>query len=248
MDFRKYLTEFLTEKAKNYAAQNKMITHKHKTAIIFEEIKDNFFPTSFTNILKNSEYKERLEKPHSKTNLKNARELQSSNSSDALLMNIFCHPKISEWKGIRDLLSENSENIKNLKFGYDPNFKNEKNQTHKTEIDLKIGDTLFEAKLTEKDFTEQSTEIVEKYDDFNNIFDKDLLLKDNGIVQGYQIIRNILAVFQDNKRHRKHRLICDLRRGDLVQEYYQVINAIKIKKEKDRFKVIFWQEIARVCG
>ena len=44
---------------------------------------------------------ERLKKDHTK--VQNAYEMQSSNSSDALLMNIFCHPKLNSWKGIRNL-------------------------------------------------------------------------------------------------------------------------------------------------
>ena len=39
-------------------------------------------------------------------------EMESSNSSDALLMNVFCHPHISEWKGIRDVMGNSLDQIR----------------------------------------------------------------------------------------------------------------------------------------
>jgi hypothetical protein len=43
--------------------------------------------------------------------------------------------------------------------------------TERTEIDMKLGKMLFEAKLTEGDFQIQRAELVEQYQDFRKIFE-----------------------------------------------------------------------------
>jgi len=57
----------------------------------------NFFPASYCDIVGNSAWKKRLTKVHTSDSLpRNGRrwcELDSCNSSDALLMNIFCCPE-----------------------------------------------------------------------------------------------------------------------------------------------------------
>src|SRR5215813_5349087 len=60
----------------------------------------NFHPASWASICANPDWLRRLAKPH--TGYRRARalanwpwkELDSANSSDALLMNVFCHPKV----------------------------------------------------------------------------------------------------------------------------------------------------------
>lgn len=60
----------------------------------------NFLDASYCAILKNAEWKRRLEKIHSRAarslprNERAWRELDSCMSSDALLMNVFCHPSV----------------------------------------------------------------------------------------------------------------------------------------------------------
>lgn len=60
----------------------------------------NFHPASYKNICANPQWQRRLSKPHTASRRSRARkdwrwmELDSSNSSDALLMNIFCHPEV----------------------------------------------------------------------------------------------------------------------------------------------------------
>jgi hypothetical protein len=65
----------------------------------YEAAHGNFLPETYAAILANATWRKRLEKPHSqaRTSLpRNDRgrwcELDSSNSSDALLMNVFCYP------------------------------------------------------------------------------------------------------------------------------------------------------------
>ena len=78
-------------------------------------------------------------------------------------------------------------------FGYKPGVLKDHNIKDATEIDMVIGDIFFEAKLTEINFTEKHVSEVVKYKNINTVFNFDLLPIKNNKIQGYQIIRNILA-------------------------------------------------------
>ena len=91
----------IIDHTEQYAMSRGLKYKKRKTAIIFDHVADNFIKKSYENIEGNKEWIERLKKKHQ--NVKGAFEMQSSNSSDALLMNIFCHPNLKSWKGILDL-------------------------------------------------------------------------------------------------------------------------------------------------
>ena len=121
--------------SEQYAKSHGLVYKKHKTALIFKHISDNFLNSSFQNTERNSEWKARLNKNHS--NVKETYEMQSSNSSDALLMNVFCHPKISKWKGIRDLFGVND--VKPI-FGHKPGIPLKNGERDRTEIDLVLAD------------------------------------------------------------------------------------------------------------
>jgi len=140
-----------------YAMSRRLGYEKRETAIIFKDIADNFLKKSYENIKKNKEWLERLQKKHQK--IKGAFEMQSSNSSDALLMNIFCNPNLKSWKEISDLFRVNE--IK-PKFGIKPGvpLKNDRIDM-RTEIDLVFENIFVEAKLTENDFTQADLEKVQ---------------------------------------------------------------------------------------
>lgn len=85
------------------------------SAFVFQDLETNFNGASYKNIDKHSDWKRRIQKKH--THFKgDILEMQSCNSSDALLMNIFCHPKISSWKGLSKLLKVNFDH--NIEFGW----------------------------------------------------------------------------------------------------------------------------------
>ena len=93
----------LCRSAKDYAASHGLqVDESWATAIIFKTIADNFCPDSYQAISATSDWSERTRKPHSR--VAGILEMQSSNSSDALLMSIFCHPQLVAWKGVADLL------------------------------------------------------------------------------------------------------------------------------------------------
>jgi hypothetical protein len=84
----------------------------------------NFHPASYKRILNRAEWRRRLDKTHTTAHKilashdRERRELDSCNSSDALLMNIFCHPRSFERDPLSSLLS--FEANADLIFGYRP--------------------------------------------------------------------------------------------------------------------------------
>jgi hypothetical protein len=113
----------------------------------------NFYPASYKRILCNPSWSQRLAKTHTTARKclashdSERRELDSCNSSDALLMNIFCHPSAASPKsGWRSYLA--IESAAHLTFGYKPRIPLKNGGIDCTEVDLRIGDLLIEAKLT----------------------------------------------------------------------------------------------------
>jgi hypothetical protein len=135
----------------------------------------NFFPASYKAILKNTSWRLRLNKVHTqgKTALPKSdrlwRELDSCVSSDALLMNIFCYPRILRSKNVAAMLGVDPAS--HPQFGYRPRVPLSNGHIDRTEVDLKLGDLLIEAKLTESDFQTQSAALVETYRDLEEVFD-----------------------------------------------------------------------------
>ncbi|MDD2276944.1 MAG: hypothetical protein PHP56_10475 [Smithellaceae bacterium] len=211
-----------------------------KSAVIFKNLSDTFHPASFDAIKKNIDWFARLDKHHQ--NISNIKEMQSSNSSDALLMNIFCHPKLATWEGVADILG-----FYPLKptFGEKPKIYKEGTDGDMTEIDMSLCDTFVEAKLTEEDFTDKDISEVLKYKNFKMHFHVDYLPIHNNRYQNYQVIRNLLAAIQHKKRHI---LLCDERRPDLARCYMETVCCLKDPHNRKNCRVIFWQEIKRACG
>ena len=142
--YSKQLRITLTDIAKKYAS-----THKYKfntglkktpeSALIFDQTEFNFNKDSWSVIWNNTAYRSRTQKAHSSFDSTNPKdEMQSSNSSDALLMNIFCYPKINEWKGVKQLLQVND--LSQLKFGHEPGISLNDGTVDRTEVDLFIQD------------------------------------------------------------------------------------------------------------
>lgn len=238
MNYSNRLKERLLSNAINLCNKKSFNGVQKESAFLFNDVAMNFYPETFANICDKIDYKKRLDKPHSK--VPNFKEMQSSNSSDALLINFFIHPKIREWKSLRDLISINQSD--DIEFGWNPQFDNEAN--HKTEIDMKIGNSIFEAKLTEKDFTSKELQIVLGYSNVENIIDLKVLTNNN-IVSNYQLIRNLLTA---EKHGFKFNLLIDETRIDLIREFYKVKCAIKVNSLLDNFNFITWQEISNCVG
>jgi len=234
------LESALRKSALQYAKVKKIdVNSTHMASIIFDTLADNFNPQSFAAIQKNPGWNARTKKKHPA--VPGAYEMQSSNSSDAILMNIFCHPDVGKWKGILDLLQ-----VTQLapSFGFKAGVKLKNGKLDRTEIDMVVDDLFFEAKLTEEDFTEKSELIVEQYDELTKHFYA-TAMKRGALYDNYQIIRNLLAALQYGKRHI---LLCDERRPDLARKYMETVSCLQDINARLKCRVVFWQEIKRACG
>ncbi len=101
------------------------------------------------------------------------RELDSSMSSDALLMNVFCAPGVAEDVSVRAALGVAGDATP--EFGWKARVPLKNGRFDRTEVDLRWGGLLVEAKLTEADFQTREAVIVEGYRDFEDVFEKELL-------------------------------------------------------------------------
>lgn len=138
----------------------------------------NFFDASYAAILDNSEWMRRFDKVHAQArslpkSTRRWRELDSSMSSDALLMNIFCTPGVAESPAVRGLLGV--DEISAPIFGWKARVPFANGRFDRTEVDMRLGSLLVEAKLTESDFQSRSAAMVEAYLDLDEVFDRDRL-------------------------------------------------------------------------
>lgn len=235
------LKDVLRQSALDYAREHGFdVDSSHKSAVLFKNAANAFCPASFTAISKHADWLSRTMKPHQ--NVANVMEMQSSNSSDALLMNIFCHPMLASWKGVADILGFEPVNPT---FGFKALVEKEDTNGDTTEIDMAIGNHFVEAKLTEEDFTDKDVAEVQKYKSFSLHFHTDFLPIHNDRYQNYQIIRNLLAAIQHEKRHM---LLCDERRPDLARRYMETVCCLQDQQLRRSCRVVFWQEVQRACG
>lgn len=204
----------------------------------------NFIDLSYRAILADPPWAERLGKAHSQRRAlpedrrADAKELDSCNSSDALLMNCFCYPTAAVQIFQRLLPSGRPE------FGVAGNVPLQDGSSDTTELDMRAGGVIFESKLTETDFTECPRAHVERYRGLGEVFDVSVLPRTALAYQGYQLIRNVLAAAV----HGYHFvLLCDGRRPDLLHEWWQVHAAIRTAQLRARCRFLLWQEVADAC-
>jgi hypothetical protein len=163
----------------------------------------NFHPASYISICANPTWLLRLSKVHTASRRSRARkdwqwmELDSCNSSDALLMNIFCHPKVFDGHSLASAVARllNVDPATEPHFGINPGVPLNRvrkagarrstivnrnsgtdssvgsNLTDRTEIDLQLGNLFLEAKLTESNFQTAPPRLIERYRDLETVFD-----------------------------------------------------------------------------
>jgi hypothetical protein len=221
-------------------------------AVLFCEDKDgrngNFFPASYRRILATLSWRRRLQKTHSSAHRylvshdPDRRELDAATSSDALLMSIFCHPDaFSGASSLRHLLGTVAP--EHLEFGYMPRIPLNTHHVERTEVDLRIGELLIEAKLTESDFQTVRRPRMERYLDVHNVFAMDEVPCTGDLLLHYQLVRGVLAAHAEAGR--RYCLVCDARRPDLIDAWYAVMRAVRNVELRSRLTVVTWQEIAR---
>jgi hypothetical protein len=286
----------LNARAQHLATTNRLL-HEQTTgtepSIIFghneqaeQATHGNFHPASYAAICANPDWSRRLTKTHTAHRRVRARadwqwmELDCANSSDALLMNIFCHPTVfSDGHlniAVANLLSVPTDaqpnfglhpgvplrqtrrprtkrpsqtQETNLQLFHDPSTTTKtptESLKDRTEIDLQLGSLLIEAKLTESNFQTASLRLIERYRDLETVFEVDRLprrstLTGAGPIQGYQLIRNVLAAFASDA---SFCVLCDARRRDLIEIWYSVLSAVHYPSFAWRLKLLTWQELA----
>jgi hypothetical protein len=206
----------------------------------------NFFDRSYQAIRVKPEWRKRLTKVHTlgKRSLPvTARgrwmELDTCMSSDALLMNIFCHPHVLRNRRVLALLD--GESAASPVFGYRACVPLANGRFDRTEVDMRLGNLLIEAKLTESGFQSAEKKSVLAYRDFVKVFDRKELPQTGTHYASYQLLRNVLAA---------HVLDCsfcvlvDARRVDLSEHWYAVMKCVKPIELKTKLRIFTWQELA----
>lgn len=140
----------------------------------------NFFDAAYAAIVARPEWMRRFDKIHAQGRAipradsgRRWRELDSSMSSDALLMNVFCTPGVAEAPAVRRTLGVDGEDPP--VFGWKARVPLKGGRFDRTEVDMRLGSLLVEAKLTEGDFQSKAAAVVEAYRDFDVVFERELL-------------------------------------------------------------------------
>jgi hypothetical protein len=205
----------------------------------------NFLPASYRRILLLPSWKARLAKVYTGSRFfprkedRTRRELECANSSDALLMNIFCYPGILHRRALCSLLG--IEPGLPPSFGFKPAIPLKSGKQDRSEIDLRLGNLFVEAKLTEGDFQSARHGLVHRYRDLDAVFDVSRLPMSNDKYRSCQLIRGALAVHAHGGNFA---VFCDQRRQDLIDDCFAIISAVSSVELRCRMSVVTWQEIA----
>ena len=220
-------------------------------SIIFGRTEDgrhgNFHPDAYRQICDHPEWAKRLEKVHTASRRSRVRadwqwkELDCANSSDALLMNIFCNSEVMQSTKVQAMLGVGPGAAP--QFGFKPRTALHRGKRDNTEIDMKIEDLLVEAKLTESDFQSAKFDLVHRFRDLETVFDLSELRVSNDRYKGYQLIRGALAAYATDC---SFCVFCDARRPDLVEAWYGIMCAVRLAELRCRLKLLTWQELATV--
>jgi hypothetical protein len=205
----------------------------------------NFLPAAYKRILHQPAWKARLAKVYTGSRFlprsadRTRGELECANSSDALLMNIFCYPGILRRQAVCSLLGL-PPGIR-AQFGVRPGIPLKNGAQDRSEMDLKLGDLFLEAKLTEGDFQTARHDLVHRYRDLDAVFAVDRLPMRNEKYRSCQLIRGALAAHACGA---SFAVVCDQRRQDLIDDCFQVMSAVASAELRCRMSVVTWQELA----
>ena len=158
-------------------------------------------------------------------------------SSDALLMNVFCHPRCL--KSASAILGV--QPTESPLFGFRARVPLANGHSDRTEVDMKLGSLLVESKLTESDFQSKTAEVVEGYRDFRDVFHRRMLPRVGKKYASYQLIRNVLAAHAFGL---SFCVILDARRPDLIEAWYAVMRCVRRAELRTRCQVLTWQELS----
>lgn len=227
--------------------EEREVSYGGSASVIWQEldgVHGNFLAASYARIVANAAWKQRLAKSYTASRFvprapdRRRFELECANSSDALLMNIFCYPRVLRNSRVCALLG--IEPGLSPEFGFRPGIPLRKG-LDRTEIDMKLGDLLVEAKLTEGDFQRAPLRLLARYRDLEEVFDVERLPVANGSVQSYQLIRGVLAAYACSA---SFLLLCDQRRPDMAERWFSVLAAVRQATLRTRMALLTWQELS----
>jgi hypothetical protein len=206
----------------------------------------NFLPAAYKRILQQPAWKARLAKVYTGSRFfprkadRTRGELECANSSDALLMNIFCYPGILRRQAVCSLLGIPAGT--HAEFGVRPGIPLKSGGQDRSEMDLKLGDLFIEAKLTEGDFQTARCDLVHRYRDLDSVFEIDRLPMQKEKYRSCQLIRGALAAHASRA---SFAVVCDQRRQDLIDDCFEVMSAVASAELRCRMSVVTWQELAQ---
>jgi hypothetical protein len=219
-------------------------------SVLYQEVDGrhgNFLSASYRRICASPDWSRRLKKcytaskrvPRSADRVR--RELDCANSSDALLMNIFCYPGITSRKDLCCLLG--IEPGLRPEFGVRPGTPLVSRHADRTEMDMSLGHLLVEAKLTEGNFQTARHDLVVRYQNLDTVFDVNELPATSRGYESYQLLRGVLAAHHSG---RSFLVISDARRGDLTEAWYRILRTVRSCELRSRLAILTWQELASV--
>jgi len=212
---------------------------------VTDGVHGNFLPASWTRTDSNPAWRKRLTKSYTASRFvpraqdRRRLELDCATSSDALLMNIFCYPRVLTRPALCALLGIGPG--LSPEFGFRPAVPLANGRADRTEADMRLGHLLAEAKLTEADFQRAPLRLLSLYRDLTDVFDTELLPIRDGVVHSWQLIRGVLAAHATGS---SFCLFCDGRRPDLIDRWFEVMRAVTDSGLRTRLGILTWQEIA----
>ena len=227
--------------------QEREVSYGGSASVIWQGSGDshgNFLRASWARIVARPEWKQRLAKAYTASRFvpragdRRRFELECANSSDALLMNIFCYPRVLTNPQVCALLGIEPGLV--AEFGFRPGIPLHKG-TDRTEVDMKLADLLVEAKLTEGDFQRAPLRLLARYRDLEEVFDVERLPQANGSVLSYQLVRGVLAAHACSA---SFLVLCDQRRPDLGERWFSVLAAVRDAGLRTRLGFLTWQELS----
>jgi hypothetical protein len=257
MSFAAALRRELADRAQGYARAEGLphcLSYGEAPIVCFAPYEDgsrhgNFLQGSYKRIRANLTWNRRLTKVHTQdqrslpvTERGRWRELDTCTSSDALLMNVFCYPGLLRDGKVSALLGIDSD--PSLFFGYKARVPLASGRFDRTEVDLRLGNVLIEAKLTEGDFQSARKDCLLAYRDFSEAFDRQQLPQTNDRYLSYQLLRNVLAAYALGC---SFCVLVDARRPDLIDAWYAVMKSVKPVELRTRLRISTWQEVARLA-
>lgn len=232
-------------------AHSHELTYSRTPSVIYgpseEGCHGNFIQASYRRILARPEWRRRLEKSYTGSKLiprsqdRQRGELECATSSDALLMNIFCFPGLLHRRAVCSLLAVPLGSVP--EFGIRTMLPMKRGEIDRTEIDMRLGDLLVEAKLTESGFGTASRERLFRYETVEDVFEIDALPRRREAFAEYQLVRGVLAARHANSRYA---MLCDARRADLREAWFRVLQAVRSSELRSRMTLLHWQELASV--